>query len=39
MGSRSAPAKATEPEWFTSATPWIAALAVLCASTALSGVI
>ncbi|MEV6241797.1 DUF3488 and transglutaminase-like domain-containing protein [Lentzea sp. NPDC051838] len=39
MGSRSAPAKATETEWFTSATPWIAALAVLCASTALSGVI
>lgn len=39
MGSRSAPAKGTEPEWFTSATPWIAALAVLCASTALSGVI
>ncbi len=27
------------PEWFSSATPWIAALAVLCASTALSGVI
>ncbi|MEU7477305.1 DUF3488 and transglutaminase-like domain-containing protein [Lentzea sp. NPDC042327] len=26
-------------EWFSSATPWIAALAVLCASTALSGVI
>ncbi|MET8757036.1 DUF3488 and transglutaminase-like domain-containing protein [Lentzea sp. NPDC004782] len=39
MGSRSAPAKGAEPEWFTSATPWIAALAVLCASTALSGVI
>ncbi|GLY49385.1 DUF3488 and transglutaminase-like domain-containing protein [Lentzea sp. NBRC 102530] len=39
MGSRSAPARSTEPEWFTSATPWIAALAVLCASTALSGVI
>ncbi|MCR3748498.1 transglutaminase family protein [Lentzea californiensis] len=39
MGSRSAPSKGTEPEWFTSATPWIAALAVLCASTALSGVI
>ncbi|MFI6101573.1 transglutaminaseTgpA domain-containing protein [Lentzea sp. NPDC051213] len=39
MGSRSAPAKGAEPEWFTSATPWIAALAVLCASTALAGVI
>jgi transglutaminase-like putative cysteine protease len=39
MGTRSAPARGTEPEWFTSATPWIAALAVLCASTALSGVI
>jgi len=39
MGSRSAPAKGAEPEWFTSATPWVAALAVLCASTALSGVI
>lgn len=39
MGNRSAPAKGTEPEWFTSATPWIAALAVLCASTALAGVI
>ena len=39
MGNRSAPARGTEPEWFTSATPWIAALAVLCASTALSGVI
>lgn len=39
MGSRSAPSRSTEPEWFTSATPWIAALAVLCASTALSGVI
>ncbi|MGI5505537.1 transglutaminase TgpA family protein [Lentzea sp. CA-135723] len=39
MGSRSAPARSAEPEWFTSATPWIAALAVLCASTALSGVI
>ncbi|MDX8033664.1 transglutaminaseTgpA domain-containing protein [Lentzea sp. BCCO 10_0856] len=40
MGTRSAaPAKGAEPEWFTSATPWIAALAVLCASTALSGVI
>lgn len=39
MGSRSAPSKGAEPEWFTSATPWIAALAVLCASTALSGVI
>ncbi|MET9228030.1 DUF3488 and transglutaminase-like domain-containing protein [Lentzea sp. NPDC003310] len=39
MGSRSAPSRGTEPEWFTSATPWIAALAVLCASTALSGVI
>ncbi|WP_086664610.1 transglutaminaseTgpA domain-containing protein [Lentzea kentuckyensis] len=39
MGSRSAPSKGAEPEWFTSATPWIAALSVLCASTALSGVI
>ncbi|HEX7306949.1 DUF3488 and transglutaminase-like domain-containing protein [Lentzea sp.] len=40
MATRStAPAKGREPEWFTSATPWIAALAVLCASTALSGVI
>ncbi|MDX3656044.1 transglutaminaseTgpA domain-containing protein [Streptomyces sp. ID05-26A] len=39
MGSRSTSSKGTEPEWFTSATPWIAALAVLCASTALSGVI
>ncbi|HUQ55359.1 DUF3488 and transglutaminase-like domain-containing protein [Lentzea sp.] len=39
MGTRSAPSKGAEPEWFTSATPWIAALAVLCASTALSGVI
>jgi transglutaminase-like putative cysteine protease len=40
MGTRSAaPAKGAEPEWFTSATPWIAALAVLCASTALAGVI
>lgn len=39
MGSRSAPSKGAETEWFTSATPWIAALAVLCASTALSGVI
>ncbi len=40
MGTRSAArARGTEPEWFTSATPWIAALAVLCASTALSGVI
>jgi transglutaminase-like putative cysteine protease len=39
MGTRSAPAKGAESEWFTSATPWIAALAVLCASTALSGVI
>ncbi|MFS8103002.1 DUF3488 and transglutaminase-like domain-containing protein [Lentzea alba] len=39
MGTRSAPSKGAESEWFTSATPWIAALAVLCASTALSGVI
>ncbi|SDG31712.1 Transglutaminase-like enzyme, putative cysteine protease [Lentzea fradiae] len=39
MGTRSAPPRGAESEWFTSATPWIAALAVLCASTALSGVI
>ncbi len=40
MATRTASRKGNEaPEWFSSATPWIAALAVLCASTALSGVI
>ncbi|ANZ38487.1 transglutaminase [Lentzea guizhouensis] len=40
MASRTASRGGSESsEWFSSATPWIAALAVLCASTALSGVI
>ncbi|KOV85900.1 DUF3488 and transglutaminase-like domain-containing protein [Nocardia sp. NRRL S-836] len=40
MATRTASRNGTESsEWFGSATPWIAALAVLCASTALSGVI